>query len=55
MRVKSINSEMSMEAIAFNQGSIVARDAIELVYKLQLNEFRGKTSAQLLVEKIYIS
>ena len=55
MRVKSIKSETFIDAIAFNQSSIVARDAIELVYKLQINEFRGKTSVQLLVEKIYIA
>lgn len=54
MRVKSVESEISIDAIAFNQGSIVARDAVELIYKLQVNEFRGKASAQLLVENIFI-
>ena len=55
MRVKSIGSEVSIDAIAFNQVSIVARDAVELIYKLQVNEFRGKASAQLLVENIFIN
>ena len=55
MRVKSIGSEFSIDAIAFNQVSIVARDAVELIYKLQVNEFRGKASAQLLVENIFIN
>ena len=55
MRVKSIGSEFSIDAIAFNQVSIVTRDAVELIYKLQVNEFRGKASAQLLVENIFIN
>ena len=55
MRVKSIGSEVSIDAIAFNQVSIVTRDAVELIYKLQVNEFRGKASAQLLVENIFIN
>ena len=55
MRVKSIGSEFSIDAIAFNQVSIVTRDAVELIYKLQVNKFRGKASAQLLVENIFIN
>ena len=53
VRVKSFDGKVTIDGIAFNQGSIVVRDAVELIYKLQVNEFRGNVTAQLLIENIY--
>ncbi|MBT7274930.1 MAG: single-stranded-DNA-specific exonuclease RecJ [Woeseiaceae bacterium] len=53
IKVKSFDGKVIIDGIAFNQGSIISRDAVELIYKLQVNEFRGNVTAQLLVENIY--
>jgi len=53
MQVKPLEGELQIDAIAFNQERIISRDPLELVYKLEVNEFRGKVTEQLLVENIY--
>ena len=53
MQVKPIKGETQIDAIAFNQERIISRDPLELIYKLEVNEFRGKVTEQLLVENIY--
>ena len=53
MQVKPIKGETQIGVIAFNQERIISRYPLELIYKLEVNEFRGKVTEQLLVENIY--
>ncbi|MEC7860822.1 MAG: hypothetical protein VX469_06080 [Pseudomonadota bacterium] len=53
MQAKPIKGETQIDVIAFNQERIISRDPLELIYKLEVNEFRGKVTEQLLVENIY--
>jgi len=53
MQVKPIKGETQIDAIAFNQERIISRDPLELIYRLEVNEFRGEVTEQLLVENIY--
>jgi single-stranded-DNA-specific exonuclease len=44
-----------VDAIAFNQEPAILHDDgeyVQLLYKLDINEYRGNSSVQLLVEKI---
>ena len=41
-----------MDAIAFNQAGPAYRGLVRLAYRLDVNEFRGIESAQLIVEQI---
>jgi single-stranded-DNA-specific exonuclease len=41
-----------MDAIAFNQGQPLNAERVRLAYRLDVNEFRGALSAQLVVEHI---
>jgi single-stranded-DNA-specific exonuclease len=50
--LKSSDSESLIDAIAFNVGAEILKkqlDSVEVVYQLQVNEFRGQRSAQLLI------
>ena len=42
----------AMDAIAFNQAGPAYRGIVNLTYRLDVNEFRGVESAQLIVEQI---
>lgn len=53
MEVRPVEGHKIIDAIAFNQDKIIARDSVGFVYRLCLNEFRGNTKVQLIVEKIY--
>lgn len=51
--LKSSSSELLVDAIAFNLDSELLENKlnnIEVLYRLQVNEFRGQRSAQLLIE-----
>jgi len=54
LRVKSTQGDVVLDAIAFNQAeeSVVHRGYVQLAYKLDVNEYRGRESAQLIVEQI---
>jgi hypothetical protein len=41
-----------VDAIAFNQAGPAYRGVVELVYRLDVNEYRGVESAQLIVQQI---
>ena len=53
MEVRPVEGHKIIDAIAFNQDKFIARDSVGFVYRLCLNEFRGNTKVQLIVEKIY--
>lgn len=54
MRVESLQGGAPLDAIAFNQAdeSTAYRGPVQLVYRLDVNEFRGRQTAQLIVEQI---
>ena len=52
MRVRPGNAAVGVDAIAFNQAGPKWRGPVELAYRLDVNEFRGVASAQLIVEQI---
>jgi hypothetical protein len=41
-----------MDAIAFNQAGAAHRGAVRMAYRLDVNQWRGVESAQLVVEQI---
>ena len=53
MEVQPVKGHQIIDAIAFNQDKFITRDSVGFVYRLCLNEFRGNTKEQLIVEKIY--
>ena len=53
MEVQPVKGNQIIDAIAFNHDKFIARDSVGFVYRLCLNEFRGNTKEQLIVEKIY--
>ena len=53
MEVQPVKGNQIIDAIAFNHDKFIARDSVGFVYRLCLNEFRGNTKGQLIVEKIY--
>ncbi len=52
MRVRTSAGTTDLDAIAFNQAGPAWRGPVELAYRLDVNEFRGVASAQLVVEQI---
>lgn len=52
MRVTPVSGGNTMEAIAFNQAGPGYRGTVQLVFRLDVNEFRGVQSPQLVVEQI---
>lgn len=52
MRVQPADGTHGIDAIAFNQAGPSWRGPVELAYRLDVNEFRGAASAQLIVEQI---
>ncbi len=54
LRVESLQGGATLDAIAFNQAdeSTAYRGPVQLVYRLDVNEFRGRQTAQLIVEQI---
>ena len=52
MRVTPGNNSSRVDAIAFHQAGAFWRGPVELVYRLEVNEFRGVASPQLVVEQI---
>lgn len=52
LRVTPAKSNDIIDAIAFNQSHAGLRGIVRLAYRLDVNEFRGFESAQLIVEQI---
>ncbi len=52
MRVRPAGGGNTIDAIAFNQAGQSYRGMVQLAYKLDVNEFRGVESPQLVVEQI---
>jgi single-stranded-DNA-specific exonuclease len=52
MTVRPENGTGVIDAIAFNQAGPAWRGPVELAYRLDVNEYRGAASAQLIVEQI---
>ena len=52
LRVRPAAGGSPVEAIAFNQAGPVHRGVVQLAYRLDVNEYRGVESAQLIVEQI---
>jgi single-stranded-DNA-specific exonuclease len=52
LRVTPAGGGASVDAIAFNQAGQVCRGVVQLTYKLDVNEYRGFESPQLIVEQI---
>ncbi len=52
LQVQPESGGASLAAIAFNQSAAETRGVVELAYRLDVNEFRGIESPQLVVEQI---
>jgi len=52
LRVQPVNASKTLDAIAFNQAGPAFRGVVRLTYRLDVNEYRGFESAQLIVEQI---
>lgn len=52
LRVEPVGGNAVVDAIAFNQSEQGLRGTVQLAYRLDVNEFRGIESAQLVVEQI---
>jgi single-stranded-DNA-specific exonuclease len=52
MRVQPAGGRSTIDAIAFNQAGPAYRGRVQLAYRLDVNEYRGIESAQLIVEQI---
>jgi len=52
MRVRPAGGGNVIDAIAFNQAGTVYRDVVQLAYRLDVNEYRGAQTPQLIVEQI---
>jgi single-stranded-DNA-specific exonuclease len=52
LKVRPLKGAGQIDAIAFNQAGRAHRGAVRMVYRLDVNEWRGVESAQLVVEQI---
>ena len=52
LRVAAAGGGPPIDAIAFNQAGLAYRGIVQLAYRLDVNEFRGVESPQLVVEQI---
>lgn len=52
MRLRPVDGEQTLDAIAFNQAEPVFRGTVRLAFRLDVNEWRGRETPQLVVEQI---
>lgn len=52
LKVRAVEGSPVIDAIAFNQAGPAWRGTVELIYRLDVNEYRGVESPQLVVEQI---
>ena len=54
LRVRPPNGGQTIDAIAFNQAGPAVRGMVRLAYRLDVNEYRGTETPQLVVEQIQV-
>jgi single-stranded-DNA-specific exonuclease len=52
LRVRPLDGPVTLDAIAFNQAGASFRDAVRIAYRLDVNEWRGVETPQLVIEQI---
>jgi single-stranded-DNA-specific exonuclease len=52
MRLRSVDGRSVIDAIAFNQAGPSYRGVVQLAYRLDVNEWQGRETPQLIVEQI---
>ncbi|HLU07815.1 MAG TPA: single-stranded-DNA-specific exonuclease RecJ [Woeseiaceae bacterium] len=52
LKVRPLDGESQLDAIAFNQASAAFRGSVRMAYRLDVNQWRGVESPQLVVEQI---
>lgn len=52
MRLKAVDGNNVIDAIAFNQAGPAYRGVVQVAYRLDVNEWRGRETPQLIVEQI---
>jgi single-stranded-DNA-specific exonuclease len=52
MRLRPVEGDTVVDAIAFNQAGPAYRGVVQLAYRLDVNEWRGRETPQLIVEQI---
>ena len=52
MRLRPVVGDTVVDAIAFNQAGQAYRGIVQLAYRLDVNEWQGRESPQLVVEQI---
>jgi single-stranded-DNA-specific exonuclease len=52
MRLRPVDGGTVVDAIAFNQAGTAYRGIVQLAYRLDVNEWRGRETPQLIVEQI---
>jgi single-stranded-DNA-specific exonuclease len=52
MRLRAVDGGAVIDAIAFNQAGPAYRGVVQLAYRLDVNEWRGRETPQLIVEQI---
>jgi len=52
MRLRPADGGKLIDAIAFNQAGPAYRGVVQLAYRLDVNEYRGAETPQLIVEQI---
>ena len=52
MRLRPVDSDEVVDAIAFNQAGPAYRGIVQLAYRLDVNEWQGRETPQLIVEQI---
>ena len=52
LRLKPDDSSFVLEAIAFSQTALCASSRIRAIYRLDINDYRGSKSLQLVIESL---
>jgi single-stranded-DNA-specific exonuclease len=52
LKLRRLESDQVLDAIAFNQNQLFERRHRRIVYRLDVNEFRGRETVQLIVENV---
>ena len=55
LKVRPFHSQQILDAIAFNHPFLLERRELRLVYRLDINRYRGRESVQLIIEETDVS
>ena len=55
LKVRQLHSQQILDAIAFNHPFLLERRELRLVYRLDINRYRGRESVQLIIEETDVS